>query len=327
MADLGRGLVGFRDYHEIETDADAMRKIWHNLSIISDLKPHLKPEQNKADMRVYYKQYTNEDNLTGVPLGVFNRLLEKCDKHYDQDTSKFIIHFHVGMKMGRTNIIAPPENCGARFIFNLGHGEIYFMEPSTESTGININELVSKKTKINDIPDSRQIYLPANTYTHLGPRQLCNYTIQVRSPPPQFQPPSISPGDMRPVTNKRFIRINKYHRITVVIDILADMNNDKISQVVNSNLEKMNMRDMTKLANSVTQGKEIDEVHLGPLGKKEKKKIKREMKQGSINKVNETDTGLSNESSKITNVSSDHLLSEEDRIKLMMSGKAPNRKD
>lgn len=309
MTDIGKSLFGFREYQDITNDPHLLDKIWQHLSSLSPLRPYDKLDQNKKDMRVDSKTFSHDP----PPHGVFNRLLEKCDEHYDGNTSKYLIHYHVGMKMGRTTIEAPSAKCTARFLFNIGNAEVYFMEAVEDDIGFNMADIVAQKSKTENIPKDRQIYLPANTFLHLGPKHLANYVIKVKSPPPEMLPTTVSQGDMRPVAGKRFLRPNKYHRITVVIDIIDEtVDTSNISKVVNKELNKMNMRDMTKLATTVGVGGGSEEVNLGPLGKKQKKKIKREMKNAP--------TSSTAEAIKEELPAPPVYQSEEDRLKALMSG-------
>ncbi len=311
MESQAKLMMGMRSYNSITTDDKLLDNIWHKLCELSPLRPHDIMKLNQGDKRVDSKTYTSEDKYPGI----FNRLLEFCDDYYEGDTDKFIINYRVGMKLGRNTIDPPADKCAARIVFNFHNAEIYCLEAATDESSLDISDIVSRKSKVDDIPTDRELYLPANTVVHLGPKQLANYTIRVKSPPPEYIPTTMSMGDSRRTAPTKFMRPNKYHRITVVIDILDDnADHDKIKNIVNKNINKMTMADMQKISSSVTQGKEMGEVNLGPIGKKEKKKIKRQMVAGNVDAKNEKTSPNGNNDESLAS------MTKEERINMLMKG-------
>lgn len=203
-----------------------------------------------------------------------------------EELSGFRVLYYVGFRNTETIIPPPEKDVISRVLYNIGNNEIYHFDGAQQS----LEDLTSHLSdKLGTIPermrlDDKDIFIGRDYFRSLSYKSLCDYTITVRSVPIKHIPQTMSPGGQmsRP---RLFIRPPSYHRITVIVDLLASEKAiSKIDKLVHKTVDKIKLTEVGRLAESINEklkAGEDDDADEAPekmiITKKDKKSIEKMM--------------------------------------------------
>ncbi len=196
-------------------DIDNLRRA---LIQVGNIEPKANIREAKEDRRYVQKHWEHTDD--NVP-SCLETLVDMCKEEVDDPTG-YRVYYGSYMRKAMTRLPPPTVDTISRFIFNVGSEDKYVFDSDVPALNNlpSFAELVKRKVGVN-IPD-RDIVMKADQMLQLGPAITTNYIIYVSPDPKIERPPTINVASRTMNKRQYSLRVAKYHRICVLIDLLGD---------------------------------------------------------------------------------------------------------
>lgn len=207
----------------IQLDPSSVTKVIPNLEKykcellqIGGISPKNNLNEAKHDNRSIQKNWEpNED----MPICI-RYLIELCKK--DIEGSKGArVYYGSYMRKASTRLPPPTKDTISRFLFNIGSADKYVFDANVPNLDKipSLAEMVKKKSGC-DLPE-KEIFISEDNMLQLGPATVSNYIVYVSSDPKIQKPATINTMNMHSTPKYLTLRVAKYHRVCIIIDILG----------------------------------------------------------------------------------------------------------
>lgn len=183
---------------------------------IAKLYPYSDLKKAKDDKRSKLEHWETEDEIPSC----IKTLVDLC-KEEAEGAIGYRVYYGSFMRKSMMRLPPPTADTLSRFLFNINEKEKYIFDsdvPALDNLP-SFSDMVEKKAGCR-IP-ARDLFMEADQMLQLGPATTTNYKVYVHYDPKIERPQTINPSNMSSNKKSYTLRTARYHRITVIVDLLG----------------------------------------------------------------------------------------------------------
>ena len=250
----------------------------HEIIKVGGIHPKASLKEAKEDRRSFNKHWdSTEEDAEALP-DCLKKLVEVC-KEIIEDPIGYRVYYGSYMRKAMTRFPPPTEDTISRFLFNIGNTDKYVFDGNVPAlTKLpSLGEMIKRKTGC-DLPE-KDIMMPENHMIQLGSATLTNYIIYVSPDVKIERPATVNPFNMQKTKVGHTLRVARYHRICVIIDLLGEEETVvKAAKQAEDMVDRISSMDIQEIAKTINPNNTPEEDKEEKLSKREQAELRKTMK-------------------------------------------------